>query len=92
MKFGYLYVLQAMCILQLRLRSQRLWMQEQFFHRSDAPLSRISREVATLIHDRWAHLLTWDSWLQFAGPRMALYVNALRAKGVPVAFSSFAFV
>ena len=91
MKFGYLSVLQAMCILQLRLRSQRLWMQEQFFHEAmhhfHALVVRLRHSFTTA-----GRTYSWDSWLQFAGPRMALYVNALRAKGVPVAFSSFAFV
>ncbi len=53
---AYLFVLQAMYPSTATVKSAPR-MQEQFFHRCDALLSRISREVATLIHDRW-HLLT----------------------------------
>ena len=56
MKFCYLFVLQAMYHSTATVKSAPR-VQEQFFHRCDALLSRISREL-TLIHDRWAHPLT----------------------------------
>lgn len=75
-----------------RLRGNFLYTMDRMFGRDIVAISRISTSLALLINHRWGHLLTWESWIRFAEPRLEAYVTALRECGVPDAMGCFGFV
>ena len=75
---------QAFCMFQRRLMNKRLIDISLEFGRDTAAISRITKAFMVQMHNKWAHLLTWEALERRAQPAgMEQYRAAVRDVGCP---------